>query len=132
MEVYQQCLQTSLGSQVTAPTNREVGGATPASQLLAIDDVTIEFHARKQLFSTVAVRALDGVSLHVDRAETVAVVGESGSGKTTLARVCLCLLEPTNGTVTFDGQDITRVRDSGLKRFRHRAQGIFQDPFSQR
>ena len=99
-------------------------------QLLSIDNVTIEFHARKRLFSTVAIRALDSISMHLDWKETLAVVGESGSGKTTLVRVCLRLLKPTSGTVTFDGGDITRVAEKGLKSFRQRAQGIFQDPFS--
>ena len=100
------------------------------SQLLAVDDVRVEFHARKGLLGTVPVRALDGVSLRLDRGETVAVVGESGSGKTTLARVCLRLQKPTMGSVAFDGQDITRTRERHLKPFRRRAQGIFQDPFS--
>ena len=100
------------------------------SQLLAVDAVRVEFHARKGLFGSVPVRALDGVSLHLDRGETMAVVGESGSGKTTLARVCLRLLRPTKGSIAFDGQDITRTRERHLKPFRRRAQGIFQDPYS--
>ncbi len=100
------------------------------SLLLSVDDVTIRFQARKGLLSSVSVLALDGVSLHLDQGETVAIVGESGSGKTTLAPVCLRLLRPTRGTVTFDGEDITNVKEKSLKRFRHRVQGIFQDPFS--
>ena len=97
---------------------------------LVVNDATVEFRARKGLLGSIPVRALDGVSLSLDRGETIAVVGESGSGKTTLARVCLRLLKPTSGSVTFDGQDITRMGEGRLKWFRRRAQGIFQDPFS--
>jgi len=100
------------------------------SQLLAVENVTVEFHARKRLLSTVTIRALDAVSLCLDRGETLALVGESGSGKTTLGRVCLRLLKPTRGAVVFDGQNITGAKERDLKRFRHRAQGISQDPFS--
>lgn len=100
------------------------------SQLLSVDGVTVEFHARKRLLSTVAIRALDSVSLRLEQSETLALVGESGSGKTTLGRVCLRLLRPTRGTVAFEGRDITGTRERDLKGFRHRAQGIFQDPFS--
>ena len=98
--------------------------------LLSLDNVSVVFQARKGLFSSVAIHALDGVSLDLDRGETVAVVGESGSGKTTLGRVCLRLLKPTGGSIDFDGDDITTLPERRLKGFRKRAQGIFQDPFS--
>jgi peptide/nickel transport system ATP-binding protein len=98
--------------------------------LLSLDKASLVFRARKGLLGSVPVRALDDVSLSLDAGETVAVVGESGSGKTTLGRVCLRLLKPTSGTVVFDGEDITRAKEKALKRFRHRVQGIFQDPFS--
>ena len=64
------------------------------SPLLEIEDVSMEFRARKGLFTSVPVRALANVSLYLDKGETVAIVGESGSGKTTLGRVCLRLLAP--------------------------------------
>lgn len=98
--------------------------------LLSLGNVSVVFQARTGLFSSVAIRALDGVSLDLDRGETLAVVGESGSGKTTLGRVCLRLLKPTDGSIHFDEQDITTLAERKLKGFRKRAQGIFQDPFS--
>ena len=98
--------------------------------LLSLDNVSVVFQARTGLFSSVAIRALDGVSLALDRGETLAVVGESGSGKTTLGRVCLRLLKPTGGSIHFDEENITTLQERRLKGFRKRAQGIFQDPFS--
>ncbi len=76
------------------------------------------------------VRAVDGVSLSLDRGETVAVIGESGSGKTTLGRAALRLVNLHEGKVIFDGRDITGLDEGELKWFRRRAQMIFQDPFS--
>ena len=100
------------------------------TELLALDNVSMEFRARTRFLRTVPVRALSDVSLTVAKGETVAVVGESGSGKTTLGRVVVRLLKPTSGRVAFDGEDITGLSASSLKRIRRRAQGIFQDPFS--
>ena len=75
-------------------------------------------------------RALDGVSVTVERGEVLGVVGESGSGKTTLGRAVLRLLEPTAGRITFDGEDITHLSRRRLRALRPRMQLIFQDPFS--
>lgn len=100
------------------------------SPLLEIESVSMEFRARKGLFTSVPVRALDNVSLHLNKGETVAIVGESGSGKTTLGRVCLRLLTPTGGAARFDGEDIGKAGSQNTRTFYHRVQGIFQDPFS--
>ena len=101
-----------------------------ASPLLELQDVAMHFKSRGRGFRTTTVKALDGVSLSLDRGETIAIVGESGCGKTTLGRVSLRLLEPTSGRVIFNGQDITETPESRLKSFRRSAQGIFQDPFT--
>jgi peptide/nickel transport system ATP-binding protein len=76
------------------------------------------------------IRAVDGVSLSVRRGETFAIVGESGCGKSTLARLMLCLIEPTGGSVTFEGREITGASPEELRRLRRDMQIIFQDPFA--
>nr|WP_269329943.1 ABC transporter ATP-binding protein [Kineosporia babensis] len=73
-------------------------------------------------------RAVDGVSLSIAPGETFALVGESGSGKSTLGRIAVRLSEPTSGTVTFSGQDVTHYSGRQLRRLRPRMQVIFQDP----
>ena len=72
-----------------------------------MDGIKVHFSARKMLFRADTVRAVDGVSLSLDRGETVSVVGESGSGKTTLGRASLRLAPITEGGVVFDGVEIT-------------------------
>jgi len=75
-------------------------------------------------------RAVDEVSFTVAAGEILAIVGESGSGKTTVARMVLRLLDPTSGTVTLAGRDVTRVRGNDLKQYWTQVQAVFQDPFS--
>jgi len=98
--------------------------------LVSLHDIDVTYVTHKGVFRRGEVRALTGVTLEIERGETVALVGESGSGKSTLGRVSLRLIDPNAGTIVFDGRDITKTSQHDLSWFRKRAQIVFQDPFS--
>jgi oligopeptide/dipeptide ABC transporter ATP-binding protein len=99
--------------------------------LLQVTDLKVHFPLGKTMFSEgVAVKAVDGVTFDVGRGEVVGLVGESGSGKTTLGRSVLRLIEPTGGSVSFDGREITDLSAPEMKALRSQMQIIFQDPYA--
>jgi oligopeptide/dipeptide ABC transporter ATP-binding protein len=106
------------------------GVATAEAPILKISGLTEYFPVRRGFLQRVVgyIKAVDGVDLEVRRGETLGLVGESGCGKSTLGRAILRLVEPTSGTITFDGVDFTKVPKRDLKPFRKRMQMVFQDP----
>jgi oligopeptide/dipeptide ABC transporter ATP-binding protein len=102
------------------------------SALLEVTDLKVHFPIARAALrgGGGAVKAVDGVSFAIARNEVVGLVGESGSGKTTIGRSILRLIEPTGGSVKFDGQEITTLPERGMNALRRRMQIIFQDPYA--
>jgi oligopeptide/dipeptide ABC transporter ATP-binding protein len=100
--------------------------------LMEVRDLVKHFPIRQGLLQrrVGAVRAVDGVSFDVLRGETLGLVGESGCGKSTTARLLLRLMEPTSGSIRFQGEEIGSIKGRRLKELRREMQMIFQDPYS--
>lgn len=98
--------------------------------LLTVENLKMHFPVKGGVFlrPVGACKAVDGVSLTVHEGETVGLVGESGCGKSTLAKTAARLLDPTAGSITFEGVDITKLRRKDLNPIRREMQMIFQDP----
>jgi peptide/nickel transport system ATP-binding protein len=111
----------------------EAGAAATDEVLLSVWGLEVHFPIKSGVVfdrQIGAVKAVDGVDLDVSRGWTVGLVGESGCGKTTLGRAVLRLVEPTGGTVSFDGVDVRALEGEELRRMRRRMQMIFQDPMA--
>ncbi len=100
--------------------------------LLEVRDLEVHFEIKGGILKRTVgvVKAVDGVDLDIHRGEILGLVGESGCGKTTAGRAILRLVQATNGSVHFDGQDIFALSHAQMKPFRQRMQLVFQDPYS--
>ena len=117
------------GQTAASPTERNA----PAEALLSVRGLEVHFPIRSGILierEVGAVKAVDGVDLDIPRGATVGLVGESGCGKSTLGRAILRLVEPTAGTVTFDGTDLRTLDGEDLRRMRRQLQMVFQDPMA--
>ena len=118
---------------MTAPTQKPAAtGTEQDSNLIIVDELIKHFPIRAGIMrrQVGAVQAVDGLNFAVKRGETFSIVGESGCGKSTTARLLTRLLEPTGGKITFEGRDISHLKDGQLRPLRRDMQMIFQDPYS--
>ncbi|RRQ82918.1 ABC transporter ATP-binding protein [Streptomyces griseofuscus] len=115
--------KAAVPEQASAPDEREV--------LLKVENLTKHFPIKKGILrrQVGAVKAVDGIDFEVRKGETLGVVGESGCGKSTMGRVITRLQDPTGGSISFEGQDITRLSTGEMRPLRRDIQMIFQDPY---
>src|SRR5437764_3600096 len=104
----------------------------PAEPLLVVRDLQKYFPVRRGVLARVVaqVKAVDGISFGVARGETLGLVGESGSGKTTVGRCILRLIEPTAGSIEFEGTDVLQLHAGDMRRMRRNMQIVLQDPYA--
>ena len=107
-------------------------GGSPGEYLLETKDLRMHFPIKAGILRRTVghVKAVDGVDLAIRRGETLGLVGESGCGKSTLARLILRLLEPTDGEVIFEGENILAYDRKRMLRVRRNMQIVFQDPYA--
>jgi len=117
-------------SNPSSPLGRAAATTAP---LVRVENLSKEFPAGSTAVfggKKLSVKAVSGVNLEIFPGQTLGLVGESGSGKSTLGRLILKLLEPTEGTVNFDGRDLSTIGRADLRALRREMQLVFQDPYA--
>ena len=116
----------------TAPQTQQTSALTPPEPLVKVRNLVKHFPITAGMFKRQvgAVKAVDDISFDIYPGETLGLVGESGSGKSTTGRTLLQLYKPTSGQVIFEGQDLTQLAPSGIRKARRQMQMIFQDPYA--
>ncbi len=124
---------TNRATPPTSPAAKaSFAGAQMGQPLLEVKGLVKHFPKRGGVLNRVVgkVHAVNGVSFTVNRGEIVGIVGESGCGKSTLGKCVIRLIEPTGGSIRFDGREVSRLDHASMMPFRRRMQIIFQDPYS--
>ncbi|SDS74467.1 dipeptide ABC transporter ATP-binding protein [Paraoerskovia marina] len=123
-------IQSEHAAAVASGTETGDSSSAPADNIIVAKDLTKVFRLPgKRPGSHTNFTAVDSISFELERGKTLALVGESGSGKSTAANMALNLLEPTSGSITFDGVDVSTLGKKELFKFRRRVQPIFQNPY---
>ncbi|MGP3689042.1 ABC transporter ATP-binding protein [Streptomyces sp. IBSNAI002] len=117
---------------MTTATTATTATTTETGPLLSVRDLTMTFPGKRSATGRrgAPVRAVDGVTFDLAAGQTLGLVGESGCGKSTTGRMLVRLLQPTSGSVTFEGKDISRLSQGALRPLRKNIQMVFQDPHS--
>jgi oligopeptide/dipeptide ABC transporter ATP-binding protein len=119
-------------TEIATPESTAHAASSNGDALLRVEDLVKHFPIKAGILKRTVgqVRAVDGVTLAVKPGETLGVVGESGCGKTTLGRTIMKLIEPTSGSIVFDGRDITTLKRKQMRGIRRDIQIVFQDPYA--
>ncbi len=122
-----------MSAAVSQQPNARPEASKDSAPLLEVRDLKMHFPLTQGIIfqrKVGAVQAVDGVSFHVNRGETLGLVGESGCGKSTTGRAILQLYKPTSGEVIFDGTDLTKLDGNDMRKQRRHLQMVFQDPYA--